>query len=88
MTEAANDNRSLTYPIAVQRASGAEDSIKTLGQAIRLLHADLVERKATTEWILANEALRAAQDQYDDGHRDLATGQIELLCEKAGILAS
>jgi hypothetical protein len=88
MAEAANDNRSLTYPIAVRRTSGAEDSIRTLGQAIRFLHSDLIERKATTEWILANEALRAAQDQYDDGHRDLATWQTELLYKKVGVLAS
>jgi glycine betaine/choline ABC-type transport system substrate-binding protein len=88
MTEAANDNRCLTYPIAVRRAFGAEGSIKTLGQAIRFLQSDLIKWKATTEWILANEALRAAQEQYDDGHRDLATSQFKSLCEKAGVSPS
>jgi hypothetical protein len=90
MIEAADDNRPLTHPIVVRIASGAQRSIsiKTVGQAIRFLHSDLIELKPTTEWILANEALRAAQEQYDDGHRDLATDHLKSLFEKAGVLAS
>jgi hypothetical protein len=76
-----DDNRPLTRPIAVRRA-GAETSIRTIGSAIRFLDSDLKHWKTTSEWILAHEALCAAHDDYTDGHRDLATDQLELICTK------
>jgi len=66
---------------------GKKDSLRTLGHAAKLLTTNLGRRASTSEWQRANEAIMVAQDDYTDGHRDLATNLVEHVCRIEGLLA-
>jgi hypothetical protein len=83
---AEDDRRPLTRPIAVM-IDGEEESLRTLGHAAKLLTEKLGHRASTSEWQHANQAIMVAQDDYTDGHRDLATNLVEHICRIEGLLA-
>ena len=81
-----NDRRPLTRPIAVL-VDGKEQSLRTLGHAAKLLTENLGHRATTIEWQHANQAIMAAQEDYNDAHRNLATDFVEHVCRLEGLLA-
>ena len=81
-----DDRRPLTRPIPVVIDS-KQESLRTLGHAATLLTEKLGHRAGTSEWQHANEAIIIAQDDYTDGHRDLATNLVEHICRIEGLLA-
>lgn len=80
-----NDRRPVNRPLIVI-VEGREQSLRTLGNAISFLTRKLGHRAASNNWQCAVEAIAAAQDDYTEGHCDLATNLVEHICRTEGVL--